>query len=55
MEYYSAMKRNKTEPFANVWVDLETIMKSEVSQKDKNKSSKIVQMNLFAKEKQTQM
>ena len=55
VEYYSAMKRNKTEPFANVWVDLETIMKSEVSQKDKNKSSKIVQMNLFAKEKQTQM
>ena len=37
MEYYSAIKRNKIEPFADTWVDLETIMKSEVSQKDKSK------------------
>ena len=37
MEYYSGMKRNKIEPFADTRVDLETIMKSEVSQKDKNR------------------
>ena len=37
MEYYSAMKKNKTGSFAGMWADLETIMQSEVSQKKKNK------------------
>ena len=37
MEYYSAMKRNKIELFVVRWVDLETVMQSEVSQKEKNK------------------
>ena len=31
MEYYSAIKRNKTVPFAETWMDLETIMQSEGS------------------------
>ena len=37
MEYYSAMKRNETELFGVRWMDLETVIQSEVSQKKKNK------------------
>ena len=37
MEYYSAIKRNKTELFVMRWMDLETVIQSEVSQKEKNK------------------
>ena len=37
MEYYSAMKRNEIELFVVRWVDLETVIQSEVSQKEKNK------------------
>ena len=37
MEYYSAIKRNKTELFAVRWMDLESVIQSEVSQKEKNK------------------
>ena len=37
MEYYSAIKRNKIESFAEMWMDLETVTQSEVSQKEKNK------------------
>ena len=37
MEYYSAIKRNGTVPFAETWMDLETVIQSEVSQKEENK------------------
>ena len=37
MEYYSAIKRNKTVPFAETWKDPETVIQTEVSQKGKNK------------------
>ena len=37
MEYYSARKRNGIVPFAETWVDLETVVQSEVSQKEKHK------------------
>ena len=37
MEYYSAIKRNEIVPFAEMWMDLETVIQSEVSQKEKNK------------------
>ena len=37
MEYYSAIKRNKIVPFAETWMDLETVIQNEVSQKEKNK------------------
>ena len=37
MEYYSAIKRNKIELFVVRWMDLESILQSEVSQKEKNK------------------
>ena len=37
MEYYSAIKRNEIELFEVRWMDLETVIQSEVSQKEKNK------------------
>ena len=37
MEYYSAIERNKTELFVVTWMDLESVLHSEVSQKEKNK------------------
>ena len=37
MEYYSAIKRNKIGSFVEMWMDLETVIQSEVSQKEKNK------------------
>ena len=37
MEYYSATKRNKIVQFADMWMNLETVIQSEVSQKEKNK------------------
>ena len=35
VEYYSAIKKNEIMPFAAMWMDLETIILNEVSQKDK--------------------
>ena len=37
MEYYSAIKRNEIGSFVETWMDLETLIQSEVSQKEKNK------------------
>ena len=37
MEYYSAMRKNKLLPFAATWMDLESIMLSEISQTEKDK------------------
>ena len=37
MEYYSAIKRNEIELFVVRWMDLESVIHGEVSQKDKNK------------------
>ena len=60
MEYYSAIKRNEIELFVVRWMDLESVIQSEVSQKEKNKSrmlthiygiqgeKKMVLMNLVA-------
>ena len=33
MEYYSAIKRNEIGSFVETWMDLETVIQSEVSQK----------------------
>ena len=37
MEYFSAIKRNETELFVAKWMDLESVIQSDVSQKEKNK------------------
>ena len=37
MEYYSAIKRNEIGSFVEMWMDLESVTQSEVSQKEKNK------------------
>ena len=67
MDYYSAIKRNAFESVLMRWINLEPIIQSEVSQKQKDKyhiltyiymeSRKMVLMNLFAGQqwkKQTQ-
>ena len=37
MQYYSATQRNETGSFVEMWMDLECVIQSEVSQKEKNK------------------
>ena len=44
MEYYSAIKRNEIELFVVRWMDLETVIQTEVSQKAKNKYCMLTQM-----------
>ena len=40
MKYYSAIKKNEVMPFAATWMDLETVILSEVNQKEEEKSKK---------------
>ena len=56
MEYYLAIKRNTFESVLTRWINLESIMQSEVSQKEKDKyhilthiyeSRKMLLKNLF--------
>ena len=44
MEYYSAIKRNEIELFVVRWMDLECVIQSEVSQKEKNKYCMLTHM-----------
>ena len=37
MKYYSAEEKKKILPFVTVWMDLENIMPSEISQSEKDK------------------
>ena len=37
MEYYSAIKKNEMEVFVVRWMELESVIQSEVCQKEKNK------------------
>ena len=46
MEYYSAIKRNEIMTFAETWIDLETVIQSEASQKEKNKYINTYRWNL---------
>ena len=39
MEYYSAIKRNRVGAFVMMWMNLESAIQSEVSQKEKKKVS----------------
>lgn len=36
MEYYSAFRKGKILPYATAWIDLDSIMLSEISQTKKN-------------------
>ena len=40
--YYSAIKRNKIELFVVRWMELESVVQSEVSQKEKNKYRRVI-------------
>ena len=42
MEYYSAIKRNEIGSFIETWMDLETVIQSEVSQKEKRSEERRV-------------
>ena len=62
MEYFSAIKKNEIMPFAATWMDLDIIILSEVNLTEKDISyditymrnlKKMIQMNLFTKQKQT--
>ena len=57
MEYYSTIERNAFESVLGRWMNLESAIQSEVSQKEKNKYcilthvygiQKVVLMNIFA-------
>ena len=37
MEYYSVIERNEIELFVVMWMDLASVIQSEVNQKEKNK------------------
>ena len=56
-EYYSAIKKNTIMPFAATWMELETLILSEVSLKEKDKYHMLslisgkAQMNLSTKKK----
>ena len=41
MEHYSAVKKNERMSYAATWIDLEIIIPSEVSQKEKDKHHRI--------------
>ena len=42
VEYYSAIKKDETLPFATMWMELEGIMLSEISQSEKDKHQVVV-------------
>ena len=41
MEHYSVIKKNKIMPFVATWMELETLILSEVSQRKKDKYNMI--------------
>ena len=47
MEYYSAIKRNEIELFVEKWMELESVIQSEVSQKEKNKYSMLTHIYIW--------
>ena len=52
MEYYSAIKRNEIGSFVETWMDLESVIQSEVSQKEKNKYCMLTHIYMESKKKE---
>lgn len=46
MEYYSAERKNEILPFATMWVDLEGIILSEISQTKKDEDHMIAHIDV---------
>ena len=55
MEYYSAIKRNEIQLFVVRWMDLESVIQSEVSQKEKNKNRMLTHIDRILKKKMVLM
>ena len=55
MEYYSAIKRNEIESFVVRWMDLESVLQSEVSQKEKNKYRMLTHIYMESKKKKRKL
>ena len=53
MEYYSAIKRKEMELFVVRWMDLESVIQSEVSQKEKNKYHMLTHIYMESKKKES--
>ena len=52
MEYYSAIKRNEIEVFVVRWLELESVIQSEVGQKEKNRYSMLTHIyGIYRKKK----
>ena len=51
MEYYSAIKRNEIKLFVVRWMDLESVIQSEVSQKEKQKYRMLTHIYMESKKK----
>ena len=52
MEYYSAIKKDKIELFVVRWMDLESVIQNEVSQKEKNNYCMLTHIyGIYKKEK----
>ena len=45
MEYYSAIKKNEIGSFVEMWMNLETVIHSKVSEKEKNKYRVLTHIN----------
>ena len=46
-EYYSAIQRNEIELFVVRWMDLESVIQSEVCQKEKNKYHMLTHIYIY--------
>ena len=51
MKYYSAIKGNEIELFVVRWMDLESVIQSEVSQQEKNKYHMLKHIYMESKKK----
>ena len=54
MEYYSGIKGNETELFLMRWIDLESVIQSELCQKEKNKYHMLTHIYGILKKKASQ-